>query len=109
MEEEAVTSHDGAGVIRIATLTAQDGRMPALLRAAQINAQEARAQPGCLSAEVGTMPDDAVHLVVVSRWRSVDDLTAFLNWHEGIAHELISRASFAAPHAVHYPVAPAEQ
>lgn len=79
--------------------------MPALLSAARANAEEARAQPGCLSADVGTVPDDDTRLVVVSRWRSMGDLTAFLNWHEGIAHELISQASSVRPSAVHYPVA----
>jgi quinol monooxygenase YgiN len=104
MRGEAVTAHNGAGVIRIATLTAQGSRMPALLHAARTNAEEARSQPGCLSAEVGTVPDDDTQLVVVSRWRSADDLTAFLSWHEGIAHELIRRASSVAPRAMHYPI-----
>ena len=100
-----MTAPDGSGgVIRIATLTAHDGRMPALIRAAKTNADEARAQPGCLTAEVCAVPDDAAHLIVVSRWRSMGDLAAFLNWHEGIAHALIRQASAAPPHAVHYPV-----
>lgn len=97
------SAHAPAGVLRIATLTARNGAMPALIDAARTNAAEAAAQPGCLSADVCRVPDDPMQLVVASRWRSQSDLSAFLNWHEGIAHELIAHASSVEPRAVHYP------
>lgn len=99
---ESGDAPERAAVTRVATLTARPGEMPALIRAARANAAEAADQPGCLSAEVAAVPGDAMRLVVVSRWTTEDDLTAFLGWHEGVAHELIAAASEVKPHAVHY-------
>ncbi|MEO7126966.1 MAG: antibiotic biosynthesis monooxygenase family protein [Nakamurella sp.] len=105
MTRAPADKHRAAGVVRVATLTARADEMPALIRAAQANAAEARSQPGCLTADVCTVPDDPDRLIVLSRWETPDDLSAFLGWHEGVAHELISQASSVKPQAVHYRLA----
>lgn len=101
---------DTAGVLRVALLTARDGMTDELLVAAHTNAAEARRAPGCQSADVCLVPDRPAQVVVCSRWASPTALSAFLGWHEGIAHRLIAQASSDRPAATHYPiVAPPER
>lgn len=96
------------GIVRIATFTAKPGRMDDMIAAAKVNGATAMEQPGCLSAEVATVPGDDSQAVVVSRWATEADLQKYLDWHQNQAHESMadtsegSDATAGKPVAVHH-------
>lgn len=100
-------SSAAAGVIRVSEFIARSGKSEALVEATRGNAQSARRQPGCISAEVCTSPHDSNRVVVISRWESTAALEEFLSWHQGIAHDSVATSVTEKPQSVHYPVVPA--
>lgn len=94
-----------AQVVRVTEFLARPGRVASLIEAASANAASARRQPGCVSAETCTHPDEPERVIVISRWETPDALRSFLSWHQGIAHDSVATSVAAPPKSVHYPVA----
>ncbi len=91
-----------AGVIRVTTFHARPGHTTELLDAAAENASAARAEDGCLTAEVCQDSDETV--LVISRWASRTHLERFLGWHQGQAHKSVAPFTTEKPQARHYDV-----
>lgn len=95
-----------AGVVRVSTFLAQSGHIAALVAAANLNACDARAASGCLSADVCAETGERDTVLVVSRWESESAVRAFLAWHEQRAHDTVLPHVAVKPRSVHYPAVP---
>lgn len=73
---DPVTEH--AGVVRISTFTTDGERWARLIEVLQGMSEQARAAEGCFGSQVCSIEDQPDAIAVVSRWRSLGDVDAFL-------------------------------